>query len=240
MEGEQLLWDSSSVPQQPLLVVKPEPRQYIQQLLRPQYPAEHDDNYGSQAFDYYADAKEKFAKDTADADLLDIKMEELCYMTGENGEGFVFVEPKACDESGYETSNSATSSYACNTLNPTTVDHDWIDSPSSVESLLSSCSEFCDYQTNVSQQCPPQLYINPPNSPSAVSSSINLPLTSPSTSSDHISHRSTMVPAVNCLLAAAETETEMKQTDTIQCKPMMPTLLVCPTSSQNSSSRYVP
>lgn len=229
MEDQQLLWENSRAPQQSLAIVKHEPRQYTQQSRR-LYGVEEDNypcgNSGSSEFDCFPISKDRFARDPADADLLDIKIEELCYMTGENGEGFVFVEPKACDESGYETSNSAaTSPYGCNGNNQT-MDHDWIDSPSSVESLLSSCSEFCDYQTSASQQCP-QLYINPPNTLTASSNSppslpaLCRPTPPTPPPSDHLP------------------ETEPRLVATIECKPMMPTLLLYPSACQNSTSRYV-
>ena len=73
-----------------------------------------------------------------DADLLNIKLEELCssIFEAENDKDFAFVEPKACDDAGYDT---------CTTFSPNSdLDKDWIDSPSSVESFLSSCSEFVD------------------------------------------------------------------------------------------------
>lgn len=71
----------------------------------------------------------------SDADLLNIKLEELCSSYFEEKD-FTFVEPKACDDAGYDT---------CTTFSPTsTLDQDWIDSPSSVESFLSSCNEFVD------------------------------------------------------------------------------------------------
>ena len=40
-----------------------------------------------------------------DADLLNIKLEELCssIFEAENDKDFAFVEPKACDDAGYDT-----------------------------------------------------------------------------------------------------------------------------------------
>jgi len=72
-----------------------------------------------------------------DADLLDIRIEDLCYKPNEDGLGFTFVDKKLTDDAGYDTSAS---------LSPKSqhTDQDWIDSPASVESFLSSCSEFCE------------------------------------------------------------------------------------------------
>lgn len=81
----------------------------------------------------------------ADADLLDIKIEDLCYATREDGQGFVFVEPKGCDDVGYDTSASLSPlSNDYGTADRSITDHDWLDSPSSVDSLLSSCKDFCE------------------------------------------------------------------------------------------------
>lgn len=77
----------------------------------------------------------------ADADLLDIKLEDLCNNYMDNDNRFTYVEPQPCDDAGYDT---------CTTFSPDSdFDRDWIDSPSSVESFLSSCSEIVDsYQRN--------------------------------------------------------------------------------------------
>lgn len=105
-----------------LLVVKPEPRA-CEQMPRLVLPG-------------------RGCNEPADADLLDIKLEDLCYATRQDGQGFVFVEPKGCDDIGYDTSASLSPQ-----SNEHSIEHsgdcDWLDSPSSVDSLLSSCKDFC-------------------------------------------------------------------------------------------------
>ena len=90
--------------------------------------------------------QQRFSPPPAEADLLDMKLEDLCanYMDDDNR--FVYVEPQPCDDAGYDS---------CDAFSPEScdLDRDWIDSPSSVESFLSSCSEIVDsYQRNEQQR----------------------------------------------------------------------------------------
>lgn len=191
----------SPIPFLPALTVKPEP---------PNFALAPSCRY---AMTNYVSGSDQFDGYPADADLMDIKIEELCYMTGENGQGFVFVEPKGCDDAGYDTSNSFSSD---NSSNDQSLDHNWIDSPSSVESFLSSCSEFCDYNSN-NTETPPQLYINPPS----ITAEPHELLSNTPTRPDTFQLAPDSPPPAT----------------SIQCKPMMPTLLLYPAADQNQ--RYV-
>lgn len=105
------------------------------------------EQYGCQHYNFNTNLKclpmaysDNGSESLPDADLLDIKLEDLCssYYAANGGsehEPFTFVEPRPCnDDPGYDT---------CTTFSSTEsgeADQDWIDSPSSVESFLSSCS----------------------------------------------------------------------------------------------------
>lgn len=180
--------------------------------------------------------------ESPDADLMDIKLEDLCYTTGPDGQGFVFVEPKACDDHGYDTSNSLSpqSSIAA--------DQDWIDSPSSVESFLSSCSELCkkmyqkendkpelvlDLDSNIqtkhsSMTVPPPPILQKPPAPSFQPMDTDLELLASTASSVSLQ------PAEE---PETETEEAPKEVLTIQSRPIMPTLLIYPTTNDSTCQR---
>lgn len=135
----------------------------VQVKLEPKSVGDYGCEFSERFHDYYPSSSDTRQSSSVDGiDLMDIKLEELCssYFPADNEKGFTFVEPRACEDAGYDTCTTLGSDSCAN------LDQDWIDSPSSVESFVSSCSELVEsYQKSNEASLtlePPEL---PPSAP---------------------------------------------------------------------------